>query len=137
MWRYAIPLMLLSGCATLAAPPEDNAAQLKAQVARSEAQLRALVMGLENPAGDEAIATVAASLDSARAAVAGHAATGGGGPSMADAAGLVALGVTLAYCRDGLGRIRHRLPDRAAAIRYARGEYALLCLSPLSVLSLF
>lgn len=134
MWKYVLPL-LLSGCATFPAPAESGTAQLRAQVAQSEAQVRAFVSGLDDPAGDDSIATVAAAVDTARVAVAGHAANSAGGSSSTDVAGLLGLGVTLAYCRDGLTRIRHKLPDRAAAVRFARGEYALLCLAPLSVLS--
>jgi len=135
MWKYVVPLMMLSGCATLPSAADGGSAQMKAGVAHSEAMLRAFVSGLEDPAGDVAIATAAAAVDAARVAVAGHAAIGAGSAASSDVAGLLALGVTLAYCRDGLTRIQHKLPDREAAVRFARGEYALLCLAPLSLLS--
>ncbi len=135
MWKFALPFFMLGGCATLPAPADGGSVQVQALVARSEAQLRGLVAGLHDSAGDQTIASVAASVDLARIAVAGQAAVGVGSSSGAEVAGLVALGVTLAYCRDGIDRIEHKLPDREAAIRLARGEYALLCLAPLSVLA--
>lgn len=133
MWKYALPLLLLSGCATLPMPAIGLAPQAQLQVARSEAQVRALILGLRDPAGDAAIPAVAASIDAARITIAGQAAIGD--PSDFNITSLVALGVTLAICRDGLARIEQKLPDRNSAIRYARGEYALVCLAPLSVLS--
>jgi hypothetical protein len=135
MWKYALPLMMVTGCATLPASNDGGTAMLKAQVAQSEAQVRSFVAGLADPAGDDSIAAVAATVDAARIAVAGHAAMGAGRASSSDLAGFLALGVTLAYCRDGLARIQQKLPDRDAAVRFARGEYALLCLAPLSMLS--
>lgn len=135
MWTYAVPLLMLGGCASLPMPVDGGSVEVKELVAQSEAQVRGVVAGLHEPRGDQAIAPAAASLDLARIAVAGEAALGLSGASGAEVARLAALGVTLGYCRDGLERIRYKLPDREAASRFARGEYALLCLAPLSVLA--
>lgn len=134
MWKFLVLLLVLAGCATVPVPADPGSSQARLLAARSEAQLRALVSGLHDPAGDEAIAATAATVDLARIAVAGEAAVASGG-APEHIAGFVALGVTLAYCRDGLDRIQQKRTDRDAAIRFARGEYALLCLAPLSVLA--
>jgi hypothetical protein len=127
-------LPILAGCATFGVAPLDTAPSVRLLLGESEAALRALVTDLQAPTAPVEWRAAGTTVDSARVAVAARALVSN--PAQADAPGLIAAGVTLRLCQDGLDRLETRAAaDRAAAARLARGEFTLTCLVPLAALS--
>jgi hypothetical protein len=133
MRAFQLPLFAaLAGCTTLSAPlagPADTS--LRLAVGAAEAGVRRLVLDLSDPAATPDFAATVAALDSARVAVATDAILSGADFGLALQAERAALGVTLAVCADGVGRMASAEP--AAAAGYARGTFAFTCLAPLGV----
>jgi hypothetical protein len=127
-----LSLLLLGGCTTLAvaAPPAPDP-EVRVAVARSAAELRALLDTLAAPAAVPDYAAARGALATARARVLGSSLRAGAADGVAAQAERAALGVTLRLCADGVDRLES-LP-RADAQRYARAGFAIACLAPLAL----
>lgn len=131
-----LPLLAaLAGCTTLSAPQASLGlpTSLRLSVGAAEAGVRQLVLDLSDPAATPDFAATVAALDSARVAVATDAIVAGADFGFQLQAERAALGVTLAVCAEGVGRMA--VADRAAAAGHARGTFAFTCLAPLGVFS--
>jgi hypothetical protein len=124
-------LVMLGGCATLS-PAGGTGDSVRRLVERPEKALREMVAGLQDPVRDDALAAADAALAEAQLAVAAEVLASAGAPGTADLAG---AGVVLRLCREGVARISGKLPDRGAAVGYARGGFVVTCLAPLGVLT--
>ena len=122
--RVILPALLLLGACTHLPAVRPLTPDTRRLAAQTEADLRAMLANLSDPA---AVAAAARQIDSATLAVMDTATVTVDAPT-------VAFGVALRLCAGGVERFRSGFPSPAAATDYAKGSFTLGCLLPLSLL---